>query len=429
MTRFGLLLTTLAACGHESTTTDDATFHGSVGQAVTHVMAVSPVAGDLVKVVAPTVDGVFSVDVEPGRPWALVFLDANLRGSDMVHGILRADTLDTFVPTAGGDIDLGQVSIDNREATMAGSSEDLDYALGVSRRTLATLGGIDDIALRYANPDVDGDGVIDTVHAQLGIHAEYTVRASGRDATAADFVGNAVNISYDHVGTGIYGRLPDGFGIVDRTDADVTFEQPYYGLWAGEHTAAVPAGQPVEHLTFGDDRTFGVFCRPDRAVPTGNYTFRSGPHTLDFSFVRPPSEMTMNQVMPRLHFAPTDAACTKNCTIDRIEFAWTRKTDAGWIQLTDEEAQVLRPVGSIDFIFSDTGTRRYEFPVGIAAGSIPWTHDIYASTPTYSSGDIVYGSMAFQSRPGMKMYARFGDGQVAPRPMGMPEAVDFETRR
>ena len=428
MTRFGLLLTGLAACAYAGPPSEDtARFHGSVGNSVTHVMAVSPLAGDVVKVVAPTADGAFSIEVESGRPWALVFLNATRRGSDMVHGMLRADTLDTFVPAAGGDIDLGTVSVDNREATMAGSSEALDQALGVTRRTLATLGGIDDLALRYANPDMDGDGMIDVdqgISPRLDVHAEYTVRASGRDATVNDFITNTAAITYAHEGTGVYARLPDGFGPVDRDDADVTFDDPYYGFWQGEHTAAVPAGEPVSHLTFGDDRTFGVFCRPDREVPAGNYTFRSGPHTLDFSFVRPPTEMTMHQVMPRLHFAPSDPACTENCTLDRIEFAWARKTDAGWIVLTDEEAQVLMPVGAIDFIFKDGGNRRYEFPIGYATGEVPWTHPIYAAQRDYGSGDIAFGSVAFQSRPGMKMYARFGDGQLSPRPMGTIDMSD-----
>ena len=410
MTRFGFLLTALAACGYDGPAPDVAVFHGSVGEATTHVMAVSPVAGELVKVVAPTSDGTFAVSVEPGRPYALVFLDATQRGAGMVRGILRSDSLDTFVPTTGGDIDLGAISIDSREATMAGSSEDLDYALGVSRRTLATLGGIDDIALRYANPDMDGDGVIDAqqgIAPTLEVHAEYTLEARGRAATARDFIVSSDAIRFTHVGTGVYGRLPDTFETVDHDDADVTFDEPYYGFWAGDHTEPVPGGQPVDHLTFGDDRTFGVFCRPDHAVPTGTYTFRSGPHSLDFSFVRPPVDMTMHQVMPRVRFVPVDEACKTDCLLDRVEVAWQRMTADGWVQLTDEEAQVLRPSGALDLVFDDGGTRRVEFPVGTAITEVPWTLPLKSSDPAYYTGQITFGSISFQSRPGIKMFARF----------------------
>lgn len=398
MTRFGFLLTALAACGSESADPTFATFHGTV-ESSSHVMAV---AGDQLKVVAPVQDGAFSVDVQPGRPYALVFLDAGQRGSDMVRGILRSDTLDTFVPATAGDIDLGAIAIDHGDATMTTNSED---ALGVTAKTLATLGGIDDIALRYANPDLDGDGVIDVdqgIAPTLDVHAEYTLHARNHGARPRDFIVSSDAVSFHHVGTGIYGQLPASFGAVDRDDADVTFDQPYYGFWAGDETAPVPGGQAITNLTFGDDRTFGVFCRPDQPVPTGTYTFRSGPHSLDFSFVRPPVEMTMNQVMPRVHFAPVDPSCKTDCALAKIELAWQRMTDAGWIPLTDEEAQVLRPSGSIDFVFAGGATHRVEFPVGTATAEVAWTE-------SYTSGDMVFGSIAFQTRPGMKMFARFGN--------------------
>lgn len=433
MTRFGLLFSTwatLAACASETPDTT-ARFHGLVGNSVTHVMAVSPIAGSVERVVAATQEGTFSVEVEPGRPWTLVFVDATRTGSTMVRGVLRSDTLETFLPQIAGDIDLGEITIDGRDATMAGTSEDLDAALGISRRTMTTIGGLDDLALRYANPDVDGDGVIDVEqarNARLEIHAEYQIVTRGRDATPEDYLSDFQAVGYDHIGTGVYGRLPDSFPKVDREDADVMFDGPYYGYWQGASTPAVPAGQPVTHLTFGDDRTFGVFCRPDKPVPTGDYTFRSGEHTLEFTMVRPPSEMTMHQVMPRIRFVPEDAACTANCEIETIEFAWQRRTDAGWITLTDEEAGALQPVGSIDMRFADGNNRRYEFPIGVATGAVPWQLDIYTTMRRHKTGDIVFTSVAFQSRPGMKMYARMGDGAQAPRPTGNPMMDDVSSR-
>jgi hypothetical protein len=419
MKRIGLLLTTLAAC---TATTDDtaARFHGTVDQAVTHVMAVSAVSGDIQKVLATTEAGGFSIAVEPGRPWTLVFVDASRVGSSMVRGVLRADTLDTFLPQVAGDIDLGKISIDNRNATMAGSSEELDTALGLSRRTLATIGGLDDIALRYANPDVNADGVLDVeqnLSARLEVHVEYALLANGRGATMDDFVNNVAAVNYLHLGTGIYGRLPESFGKVDRADADVKFTQPYYGTWAGDDTAAVPAGQPVTNLTFGDDRTFGVFCRPDHPIPTGDYMFRSGAHTLEFTLVRPPTEMTLNQVMPRLRFVPVDPACQSNCEIESVDFAWQRRMEKiGWVTITDEEAQALAPVGSIEMIFADAPNRRVEFPIGYATGSVPWQHDLYVSQSAQRTGDILFASVAFQTRPGLKMYATLGDATKAPSP-------------
>jgi hypothetical protein len=423
MKRIGLL-TSLAACAFNPAEDASARFHGQVGNSVTHVMAVSPVTGDIKKVLEATVDGTFSVEVETGRPWTLVFVDATRTGSAMVRGVLRSDTLETFNPQISGDIDLGKISIDGRDATMAGSSEELDLALGLSRRTLATIGGLDDLALRYANPDVDGDGLIDMQQgrlAHLEMHLEYSLVASGRDATPDDFIDNASAVNYEHLGTGIYARLPDSFGNVDRLDAEVVFQQPYYGYWAGPNSAPVAAGQPVTHVTYGDDRTFGVFCRPDREIPHGDYTFRSGPHSLEFTLVRPPTEMTLNQVMPRINFVPVDAGCKKDCEIETIDFAWERRTEAGWITLTAEEAQALQPRGSIDMLFSDDSNRRYEFPLGVATGSVPWSHNLYVAQQKHRTGDITYTSVAFQSRTGLKMFATMGDGSKVPRPLGRPD--------
>ncbi len=424
MNRFGFLLTSLAACA--TSTPDDmvATFHGQVGSSVTHVMAVSPVDGDLKKVVAATTEGTFSVEVAAGRPWAFVFVDATRTGSAMVRGVLRSDTLDTFNPQVGSDIDLGNISIDGRDATMAGSSEALDQALGLTRRTLTTIGGIDDITLRYANPDIDADGVMDTEQghsARLEMHLEYALTRNGRDATPDDFI--SADLDFKHVGTGIYSRLPDSFGIVDRLDADVVFDQPYYGYSAGVNTAPIVPGQPVTQLTFGDERTFGVYCRPGREIPHGDYTFRSGANTLEFTLVRPPTETTMQQIMPRIQFVPRHADCKKKCVIETLEFAWQRHTDAGWITLTAEEVTALQPAGTIDLLFSDDTNRRFELPLGVATGSMPWNVNLYIAKPSHRTSNITYASIAFQSRGGLKMYATMGDGSKASkasRPLGMP---------
>jgi len=425
MKRLGLLLTTLAtACTYSSPDDGLATFHGSVGNGVTHVMAVSPLAGDLQKVVAPTDNGAFSIAVESGRPWALVFVDSKRKGADMVSGVLRSDSLDTFLPEQGGDIDLGYISIDGRDATMAGSSDSLDQALGLSRRTLATIGGVDDIAVRYANPDIDGDGVIDAEQgraARLEMHLEYAIVAGGgRPASPDDFLANSPNLGYEHVGTGIYARLPESFGSVDRANASVTFEQPYWGFEAGPFTPAIPAGTPITQLTFGDSHTFGVFARPDQACPWGNYRFQSGSHTLDFTLVRMPTEMTMNQVMPRVKLAPAVAGCVENCIINSVEFQWERRTDKGWIMLTDEEAGALAPSGSLDLLADDGSYRRFEFPVGVPSGSMPWHQDIYRA-PSMATGQVSYMHLAFQTRQGLKMHASLGTGHSTGHEVGAPD--------
>jgi hypothetical protein len=110
------------------------------------------------------------------------------------------------------------------------------------------------------------------------------------------------------------------------------------------------------------------------------------------------------------------AGCIEDCTIAAVEFAWRRRTDEGWIQLTDEEAQALEPRGALDLIGADGAHRRFEFPLGIPTGSLPWHAEIYAAVPRMSTGNVAWLQVTFQNRQGIKMHASLGNGNVSPRP-------------
>ena len=429
MRHLGLLLATITAC-----TADDpisATFHGTVDTPITHVMAVSPSGGEIQRILVPTETRSFSVEVPLGHPWTLVLVDANKVGSAMVTGVLRADTLDSFLPSLAHDIDLGDISLDGREATMAGSSVPLDAALGLQRDTLAILGGVDDLALRYANPDVDSDGLLDLVQAhdaRLELHAEYDLTMNGRAATAGDLITRSAEIRYQHAGTGIFARLPEAFGPVDRDDASVTFEQPFQGVVRGGLEISAAAGQPISDLTFGDRQTFGVFARPGHDLPRGTYRFRSGERTLDFALVHPPAATAMtastHQVFPRLQFVPSDPSCTVGCEIAAIQWAWERSSDAGWRALSREDALVLRPSATLDLLTAGGGHRRYELPVGVPSGEVAWDLPLRRApqdNATETTSTITFLRLAFQTRPGMTAYAWLG-GDAARR-SGVPEVA------
>lgn len=388
-----------------------ARFVGTVDPSVTHVMAVSPVAGDLRKVIVPTDAQAFALTVETHRPWVLVFVDANQVGAAMVAAVLRADTLDTVFPTLDGDVDLGAIT---NGATMP--MADLEAALGLDHDTGVTIGGIDDLALRYVNPDIDADGVLDIEQghdARLEIHADYQLVAAGRAATLDDLVADPEAITYEHVGTGIYGRLPDAFGPVDHASASITFEQPLHALAAGVANV-IPAGTPVTELTFGDDQTFGTYALAGFEIPHGNYHFQSGDRTLEFTMVRPPDD-SMQQLVPQLRFVPVDSACRAACRVASIDFTWRRHTEAGWVAVTDVEADLLRPTARVDLFHTTTGHHAgFALPAGLATGSLPWdtasydgmTHEQLVAA---STGDFTYVNVELQTQPGIKMYASLGN--------------------
>jgi hypothetical protein len=426
MTKLGtaFVLATAAAC---STAAPDpivttARFSGTVqSAAVTHVMAVSAVDEDDVQRVLAPVDGeAFTLELAPARHWVLVFVDARQIGADMVVGTLRAGSLDTFTPRDAVDVELGPIAFHGREALLTDSHADLEGMLGWSSDTLSLMGEVDDLALRYANPDSDDDGTIDAIQerfASLDVQPRYRMLVGSREAIPADLMHAPDAIQLEHAGTSIFVRMPEAFGAVDRDDASVTFEQPFYGTAAGPDTPSVPGGEPITSVTFGDRRTFGVFARPGFELPRGNYRFQSGERTLDFTLVQPPllGEMTTGrfQLMPRVRLVPSDATCVENCTVNAIEFAWRRRTADGWTPIDDEAALALLPVGALDLV-DDRGRHvHFAFPVGVASGEMPWVHLIARTTDpaasiTMTTSTIRYAKLSYQTGPGTEMFAYLG---------------------
>ncbi len=109
--------------------------------------------------------GSFSLAVNVNRPYFLVLLDSSQVGKNMIVAILSTNGLQSFVSTnaAGGSTSLGTVTADGtaQTATISTSYQTLLTALGLSETDATLLRTIQGVALRYANPDIDGNGVID----------------------------------------------------------------------------------------------------------------------------------------------------------------------------------------------------------------------------------------------------------------------------
>src|SRR5436309_1497687 len=70
-----------------------------VARTITHVMAVDPESAVAERSIAAVgADGKFSLEVQSGRPYVLVFIDSTAVGAHMVVAIFRARTLDTLAP-------------------------------------------------------------------------------------------------------------------------------------------------------------------------------------------------------------------------------------------------------------------------------------------------------------------------------------------
>src|ERR1043166_9118597 len=154
----------------------------AAGRTITHVMAVDPESASPHRSLSTVgSDGSFTLVIETGRPYVLVFVDATAKGTDMVVAVFRARTLDTLSPQVAGHLEMGDVTVDpmTHTATAGIGYDDLLAQLGLSAAAAEYLGSIDDLSLRYANPDIDGDGVIDQEQDrryQLDFHVRSNLR-------------------------------------------------------------------------------------------------------------------------------------------------------------------------------------------------------------------------------------------------------------
>lgn len=156
---------------------------GSVTKNITHIMAISPESADPERYVG-TVDksGSFKLDIASGKPYVLVFVasEQGFKGPDMIVGIFKisAIDLDILAPVKAGKADLGDVKIDKdkKQAEMSTTVDALLTSLGLTAKEAAYLGKIDGLSLRSANPDIDGNGVIDALENK-NFHMDWHIRA------------------------------------------------------------------------------------------------------------------------------------------------------------------------------------------------------------------------------------------------------------
>ncbi|MBV8757962.1 MAG: hypothetical protein JO257_11820 [Deltaproteobacteria bacterium] len=250
--------------------------------------------------------GDFDLTIAPGATWAIAFADPHAA----LVATWRANGLDALPVAAPGSLDLGELTIAGGYAVGATSVDDLGLA------NVDELGAHDDLALRTATPDADGDGVIDVVPPRIDLVADIVPTIGSRTATLDDLVR----------GTPIDGVALRGTGIIAGVSAEsVTFEQPFWGTVDGPSTNVVPAGTPIGAPALRPGMldgvaTIGVVARPLHDVPSGRYVFGG----TTFPRVLPPSDAALRAELfaPDVRLVPTDGQCVTDCSIAAIEVRW-----------------------------------------------------------------------------------------------------------
>jgi hypothetical protein len=386
----------LAALATGCATNPGSTFdvHGSVRD-VTHVVAAS---GTDRVIAAVDANGGFELSLAPGRAWTLSFADVN--APDMLVGTLRANGLDTLVPTAPGDLDLGKITMNGGFASAQTGYAELIGALGLDETAARTIALNDDLALRYANPDLDGNGEIDTVGYRLDIDATSRLTAAGRELGIGDVIRGTTPDGYTFLGTSIIAAVPGAH----MQGATITFEQPFFGAYQGPDTPMVPAntaiGEPQLRIgALEGIPSMGVNARPTHDVPSGTYHVDIAGMPLTFTRVMPPSAARLTAgtgVIPAIHLVPTDPTCLTDCHIASVDLAWSDG--------------IARPA-QIDLLFAQGYVG-----VDMSEGSVPWLSKparisgmTVADLAGVSTSQLCYVGITYEDPFGMRMTAQIAN--------------------
>lgn len=404
---------------------------------VTHVMAVNPSSSNPERVVAEVAaDGTFSLDVTTQNNWVLVFVDANQVGANMILGIFKASALDTLpVAATTGSTDLGTVSIDSSTSE---ATSGVDYAtfldsLGLTSVEADEIGALDDLCLRYVNPDIDGNGTIDALETNrnfgLDFHVRFTMLQGVTQVSVPDLVGNFLDettTTSQYSSTGVYVSYPSSFS--SETAGTTTFGNDV----TLEGSVPAPANTPISSVTSlsnGSTYSFGPNLESTSELPSGTIVFNVGTSSLTFTNVKVPTLAELNaptgRIFPFIRFNKNDGACTSACTLASVDYKWMKKTDTGWTPASvDELSLIVNDSGGFLSIYLNNDTNKrvtFTLPQTSASGTLTWDttsaslEGAVASDLTSATTEMLcHVGLSYDDKLGMRYFENLNDGPDCP---------------
>lgn len=403
---------------------------------ITHVMAVNPETAAARRTIAEVgTDGSFRLSVEAGKPYVLVFIDSAAVGADMVVGIFRAGTLDTISPQLAGHLDLGDVKVDpsRHTATMGISYDALLAGLGLSTGAAEYLGSIDDLSLRYANPDIDADGVIDLEQDHeygLDFHVRSDMRrgsAGGPSFTVDDITNQFLPDSGPDVATPVYNLAsiyvvyPQSLDSTAYIPSGVQSTRLANGADFRATSADgsnLPSGTSFSALGFGDRLGWGPDYDLEHVAGLELPGSDGMPATLAYTLGAVGKTLTFTNVVTRTKASLTDAGTlaifirlkVDGGNISQVDYAWKKRVSASqWVSATAEEIAVT--IGSDGGYVSFHRSPSWANEVGLTippapSGTVPWTLD-------RTGPDVICGlAVSYDDKLGLRHFV----GGVAPNP-------------
>lgn len=403
----------------------------SSSASITDVVAVSPSLGNSAcKTAAVDADGAFSLSLDGNKPWLFYFIDHTQTGQNMYVAHLSSDDLDTVTPLSEtGSLDVGDVSVDGSSASASITHSAWLSGLGLDATTADTLGAIDDVAERYSNPDVDGNGIVDCVeeHKQfnLDFHVRFNMVQNGTQVSIADIIDHDLDTSSTtavYTGTGIYVSYPDAFSSVNTGTA--RFVNSAVTTMEEGALAINTATTSVTNNDYGDMHSFGPNIVSTSELPNGEAVFTVGDHTLDFINILTPTLAQLNaptgRIFPFIKLTKTDATCVSNCTLASVDYRWMQKTADGWelASLEAVTALVVRDGATISIRLDNDADKgiQISLPKTSVSGSILWDADhvslqgvTAAQLTAATTTEICHFGLSYDDQLGMRYFAGISD--------------------
>lgn len=408
----------------------------AIEHSITHVMAVNPSSANPVRYLQPVAaDGTFAIGVDLNTPWVIVLVDSHYSGADMVAGVFRSSDLDldSVAASAPGSVDLGDVNVgDDLVASASVTTSNLLTALGLSRAAATLLGEMDDISLRYVNPDIDGNGTIDVLEPDarygLDFHLRYSMNDGSRNIALSSLLNQYADATTTRAVYGLgsaiaYWFNPTLFGTTSASDFRIRFPSGSGAYSApplqGSYSANVWIEDDSAFYTSAGSNSLGISFDSTQPFPVGEYDFEVKGRQLTFTDVRTHSLAELNAgaslIIPFLKLDARDTSCTGwSCAVTGFGYKWMKRGEAGWVAASAEEVALVVPQrgGFVGFQPGGVASKRLEYiiPGEPVEGTIPFAMPNNMMNVTSSEiaaltvGDLCHLGVSYDDTLGMRIF-------------------------
>jgi hypothetical protein len=314
--------------------------------------------------------------------------------------------------------------------------------LGLSAEAASYLGSIDDLSLRYANPDIDGDGIIDESQGKtymLDFHIRANVKkgsSSGATVKMEDMTdkffddsGASVAVPVFNLGSiyVIYPASLDSTAYVASSGVSTGLQNG--GVFTATHndSSAVAANSTFSTVSFGDSAGFG----PDynwESTPSLELPGSGGsPATLAYTLGAISKTLTFTNVVTRTYASLTDTGTimpflkfnTSNGVVASLGYKWMKRSSStSWTEATADEVKlIVNDNGGYVTLYRGAKSKNIGIKIPRdASGTIAWlksnTQEANVTDAEFEStttNDLCSMAVSYDDKLGLRLFAGAAD--------------------